>query len=631
MTTAQLSAATGAIVDSFTTPAIITVMIEAPSPPPPLPPPPPFVNGTDTVAAPVTGVSSERTAIIAIAAGIVVTSAFVLIPFCFVIVLPRFSKKKKKKDKKGPVSPSKEESAKKEEPPPKPKPVEEEITVDVGKPQPLPAPTTVAVLQPDVELLKVEGIILWERLQLKARLIDYGQTGRLFRVKLDQRDEPLLVRRHAVNYMTLQTPKELAEEVNALRYCIHPHLMAIIGLATDGLRNYGTVMEYMPRSLSRELSEGSSKKLHASWDTISADIASALAYLHTNGFGHYALHPRNVFFNMSMTVKLGDYGRSPSVLRHQLNEEEEGQAAGAVPSPLIPEDEPRRLYCAPEVLQKQDRPLDVSADVWSLGCLMVRIASLKRLYSQVSGSTSVVMRRVASGELEPADQIEQRGEMLRGGPELVSLVQSCTKLEPSERPAIETVVAELKRIVTIRQVTRLLDTPASLSSPVQTPYNQVMMTPRDAFEAADADRDGLISAEELSTALSLLGMEMKSEGAVKVLQKYDASGTGALNIEPFGRVVRDLQRFQATRFVAVEDQATIERRQLEEREANLSSGGPVRRMDFQVEHAVEHHIDGFEEEKEAVSQEEVSLRSIQLASKALGGSMMATPPGRRRV
>ena len=157
------------------------------------------------------------------------------------------------------------------------------------------------------------------------------------------------------------------------------------------------------------------------------------------------------------------------------------------------------------------------------------------------------------------------------------------------------------------------------------------MTPRDAFEAADADRDGLISAEELSTALSLLGMEMKSEGAVKVLQKYDASGTGALNIEPFGRVVRDLQRFQATRFVAVEDQATIERRQLEEREANLSSGGPVRRMDFQVEHAVEHHIDGFEEEKEAVSQEEVSLRSIQLASKALGGSMMATPPGRRRV
>ena len=94
-----------------------------------------------------------------------------------------------------------------------------------------------------------------------------------------------------------------------------------------------------------------------------------------------------------------------------------------------------------------------------------------------------------------------------------------------------------------------------------------------------------------------------------------------------------MQRFQATRFVAVEDQATIERRQLEEREANLSSGGPVRRMDFQVEHAVEHHIDGFEqeEEKEAVSQEEVSLRSIQLASKALGGSMMATPPGRRRV
>ena len=144
---------------------------------------------------------------------------------------------------------------------------------------------------------------------------------------------------------------------------------------------------------------------------------------------------------------------------------------------MIPEDEPRRLYCAPEVLQKQDRPLDVSADVWSLGCLMVRIASLKRLYSQVSGSTSVVMRRVASGELEPADQIEQRGEMLRGGPELFSLVQSCTKLESSERPAIETVVAELKRIVTIRQVTVLA--PASLPRRANA-LQPGQMTPRDA-------------------------------------------------------------------------------------------------------------------------------------------------------
>ena len=50
---------------------------------------------------------------------------------------------------------------------------------------------------PDDEGLITDGVIRWERLVLD-RLIDRGTTGRLFRCRLDDSEEPLIVRRHGL-------------------------------------------------------------------------------------------------------------------------------------------------------------------------------------------------------------------------------------------------------------------------------------------------------------------------------------------------------------------------------------------------------------------------------------------------
>jgi len=289
----------------------------------------------------------------------------------------------------------------------------------------------------------VDGVIWWERLTLDRR-VDRGTIGSLFRATLDQGSEPLVVRRLNVEFLALHTHSELVEQVLPMRELNHPHILHVMGMATDGIRNYGILMEYMPRSLSRVLkraeeSPETAAKLKAIALSMMADIAGAVAYLHGEGFCHYALHPKNVFFDGAMSIKIGDYGRTPEMVTRQLEEKQDLSSSRARLQDAA--EEPRQLFLAPELLRLES--FAAAADVWSLGCLMARLGSLRRLYAHSSApSTHIIMMRVAAGELSPADQLQGIGG-LAGGVRLVRLVQACAKLEPRDRPTSAEVVRQL--------------------------------------------------------------------------------------------------------------------------------------------------------------------------------------------
>lgn len=52
--------------------------------------------------------------------------------------------------------------------------------------------------------------------------------------------------------------------------------------------------------------------------TIMRDLASALAYLHTNGFAHRDLKPENILFDENHRIKLIDFGLAANckVIKH---------------------------------------------------------------------------------------------------------------------------------------------------------------------------------------------------------------------------------------------------------------------------------------------------------------------------
>jgi len=360
------------------------------------------------------------------------------------------------------------------------------------------------------------------------------------------------------------------KQTQVLRELSHPHLLVVVGLATDGVRNYGLLMEYMPRSLARVLAraQGSpetANKLKTVWLSIVADLISALIYLHSQGVGHYAIHPKNILFDGAISLKLADYGRSQETHLRQLEEQQqnaEKTVGGA--------DEPRQLYLAPEVLRMES--FTPAADVWSVGCVIARLGSLVRLYGETNVSTHIIMMRVSSGELGPADQLANVPGLV-GGRALIGLVKACSRLEHKDRPEMSQVQEALQRVAR-GNVRRGSVVPAAMSLPAPpsqpgsaTPPEPSSRPPRGTaagdktkesggklteevmsiFTQYDEDKSGDLSAAELSKALHAMGLPTNEVEAARVVKKYDNSGLNALNPPQFANVVSDLRRFKRKR------------------------------------------------------------------------------------
>ena len=287
----------------------------------------------------------------------------------------------------------------------------------------------------------------WSRMELQ-KLLGSGSMGKVFKVKLDDREQPCVVRRYDMDILMLSTHSNRIADVAALvDLPTNRHLLGVIGFAFDNTQ-CGVVMDYMPHSLAQLLSRvtaGTRNKLASQlrnvWHGLVVDIASGLSALHLLGLSHWALHPSNVMLDSHMVVKLTDYGRAPSVI---VNRTHAGESQGPV-TPSSTSDftnENRSFYMPPEILS--GKAFERSADLWSLGVIIVRLATLKVPYSSLGElSSREVLDRVATGEAAPGSELSNTEYAIS---EVGSIVAACTKLKPSSRPPIDEVLNGLNRI-----------------------------------------------------------------------------------------------------------------------------------------------------------------------------------------
>jgi len=92
------------------------------------------------------------------------------------------------------------------------------------------------------------------------------------------------------------------------------------------------------------------------WKTL-AQIADAIAYLHSNGLIHRDMKPGNILIGQDGLLKVSDFGWS-----RFIDEDSFAVTLGGTP-----------LYNSPEILS--NRPYTQKADVWGLGCIMYEMAS----------------------------------------------------------------------------------------------------------------------------------------------------------------------------------------------------------------------------------------------------------------
>ncbi|KAL1122362.1 hypothetical protein AAG570_003767 [Ranatra chinensis] len=143
-------------------------------------------------------------------------------------------------------------------------------------------------------------------------------------------------------------------------------------------------------------------------------LVSAISTLHQHSIVHRDVKTANIFLTAEGNcLKLGDFGSAVKIKAHTTVP---GELKGFVGT---------QAYMAPEVFTKTNTEgHGRAADIWSLGCVIIEMASGKRPWSEYD-SNYQIMFKVGMGEI-PAVPISLSEEGRH-------LVHQCLKHDPKER------------------------------------------------------------------------------------------------------------------------------------------------------------------------------------------------------
>ena len=210
------------------------------------------------------------------------------------------------------------------------------------------------------------------------------------------------------------------KEIRLIQHLEHPNIVRFLEGFVEG-RHLVLVFEFaeagdLKRQLRKARERGARLEERVVWRYF-AQIAEAVAYLHSRRIIHRDLKPANIFLTLAGAVKVGDLGLGRLLSQDTL------VAHSKVGTPL---------YMAPECLKGGGH--DYAADVWSLGCILYELAMLASPFKEEGLSLYGLFQKITAGAYTPVprDAFSQQ---------LQELVQGMLAQDPAARPDMARVVA----------------------------------------------------------------------------------------------------------------------------------------------------------------------------------------------
>ena len=166
----------------------------------------------------------------------------------------------------------------------------------------------------------------------------------------------------------------------------------------------------LKRLLRKHLAAGALLDEGTVWRTF-RQIAAAVAHMHERRVMHRDIKPANVLVTANGRCKVADLG-----LGRQF-----GSNTVAVDSKVG-----TPYYVSPEVVKGE--PYDWSSDVWSLGCLLYELATLRSPFEMEGANLYAVFQRISTSSWAPLPSH-------RFSPPLVELVRQMMDPNPRDRPS----------------------------------------------------------------------------------------------------------------------------------------------------------------------------------------------------
>jgi len=263
---------------------------------------------------------------------------------------------------------------------------------------------------------KEQPLIRWKR----GHLIGEGAFAKVYQCLNTDTGELLAAKHFTFSEDPRKVVKEylsLKREISVLRELNHQYIVRYIQADLSPEQDaIDVLLEFVPG--------GSIHKLLAQYKGLAESVVSAftrqllegLCYLHEHGVIHRDLKCANLLLDANGTVKITDFGASKRVTL----EEDMKLTRSLKGSPY---------WMAPEVVLKRGHSF--AADIWSLGCVVIEMATGKAPWSELSREAGEVLRLIGKpGSKSYADLPVISG----GSSSLQSFVRTCLQRNPLLRP-----------------------------------------------------------------------------------------------------------------------------------------------------------------------------------------------------
>ncbi|KAE8684112.1 Mitogen-activated protein kinase kinase kinase NPK1 [Hibiscus syriacus] len=206
----------------------------------------------------------------------------------------------------------------------------------------------------------------------KGELIGSGAFGRVYMgMNLDSGEllavkEVLIAVNSASKEKTQAHIRELEEEVKLLKNLSHPNIVRYLGTVREE-ETLNILLEFVPGGSISSLLGKFGPFPEAVIRKYTKQLLLGLEYLHNNGIMHRDIKGANILVDNKGNIKLADFGASKQVV-------ELATITGAKSMKGTP------YWMAPEVILQTGHSF--SADIWSVGCTVIEMATGKPPWSQ---------------------------------------------------------------------------------------------------------------------------------------------------------------------------------------------------------------------------------------------------------
>ncbi|KAG0639810.1 hypothetical protein HOY80DRAFT_60228 [Tuber brumale] len=263
----------------------------------------------------------------------------------------------------------------------------------------------------------------------------------------------------AVKEIRLQDPQVIPQIANAIREEMqvlelldHPNIVQYFGIEVHRDK-VCLFMEYCSGGSLAGLLEHGRIEDETVVMIYTLQMLEGLAYLHESGIVHRDIKPENILLDHNGIIKYVDFGAA-KVIARQGKTRRGGVATAARTNLNSMTGTP--MYMSPEVITGSDKGRHGSIDIWSLGCVVLEMATGRRPWANLDNEWAI-MWNIAAGyppQLPAPDQLSESG---------IDFLKKCFERDPGIRPS----AAELLQhewILTIRNQVIEPSIPASETS-----------------------------------------------------------------------------------------------------------------------------------------------------------------------